>query len=174
METVIIDRSSRGSSQLWSTTINNVSYKADRLRERWLILLIQFGRLNELKQLNSFTDWWFTRFNCIIEKLNLIKFEFYRQNHYKSCNSTINVECFIVLNQLNWPIITTFKLISGIFVLNIFMNISELATNKSITGNGICEDLLSSHLCCNKTSAKLKDLLWCQGDKRLCTIYPQV
>ncbi|KAF7989764.1 hypothetical protein HCN44_008438 [Aphidius gifuensis] len=34
------------------------------------------------------------------------------------------------------------------------------------------DDLLSSHLCSNKSIAKLGDLLWCQGDKRLCTIYP--
>ncbi|XP_011314628.1 biotin--protein ligase [Fopius arisanus] len=39
-----------------------------------------------------------------------------------------------------------------------------------VSDNG--QDLLSSQLCRNKTVAKLGDLLWCQGDKRLCTIYP--
>ncbi|XP_034936138.1 biotin--protein ligase [Chelonus insularis] len=39
--------------------------------------------------------------------------------------------------------------------------------------NGTSENLLTSSLCSNKNSAKLKDLIWSQGDKRLCTIYPQ-
>lgn len=33
---------------------------------------------------------------------------------------------------------------------------------------------MSSHLCQNKSLAKLGDLLWSHGDARLCTIYPQV
>ncbi|KAI4485519.1 hypothetical protein M0804_007024 [Polistes exclamans] len=32
---------------------------------------------------------------------------------------------------------------------------------------------MSSHLCQNKSLAKLGDLLWSHGDARLCTIYPQ-
>ncbi|XP_066590488.1 biotin--protein ligase-like isoform X2 [Prorops nasuta] len=39
--------------------------------------------------------------------------------------------------------------------------------------NKSADYFLSSHLCSNKTVAKLGDLLWNQGDKRLCTIYPQ-
>ncbi|XP_014203676.1 biotin--protein ligase isoform X2 [Copidosoma floridanum] len=35
------------------------------------------------------------------------------------------------------------------------------------------KDMLSSHFCNNSNLAKLGDLLWYQGDKRLCTIYPQ-
>ncbi|KAL7289279.1 hypothetical protein TKK_0017213 [Trichogramma kaykai] len=50
--------------------------------------------------------------------------------------------------------------------------------SKSLNGNGNGNgkgklDLLSSHLCSNSNIAKLGDLLWYQGDKRLCTIYPQ-
>lgn len=45
---------------------------------------------------------------------------------------------------------------------------------KDINASGICENLLSSHLCSNKNEAKLMDLVWCQGDKRLCVIHPQV
>ncbi|CAB0035423.1 unnamed protein product [Trichogramma brassicae] len=50
--------------------------------------------------------------------------------------------------------------------------------SKSLNGNGngngkSKHDLLSSHLCSNSNIAKLGDLLWYQGDKRLCTIYPQ-
>ncbi|KAI4487632.1 hypothetical protein M0802_011988 [Mischocyttarus mexicanus] len=34
-------------------------------------------------------------------------------------------------------------------------------------------NFMSSHLCQNKSLAKLGDLLWSHGDARLCTIYPQ-
>ncbi|XP_063990919.1 biotin--protein ligase isoform X1 [Diachasmimorpha longicaudata] len=46
----------------------------------------------------------------------------------------------------------------------------DTCKNPGVSGNG--QDLLTSQLCRNKTAAKLGDLLWCQGDKRLCTIYP--
>lgn len=39
------------------------------------------------------------------------------------------------------------------------------------SGGGEC---LSSELCSNRGIAKLGDLLWYQGDKQLCSIYPQV
>ncbi|OXU28555.1 hypothetical protein TSAR_010405 [Trichomalopsis sarcophagae] len=45
--------------------------------------------------------------------------------------------------------------------------------SKLQNGNNISKDMLSSHLCSNSNLAKLGDLLWYQGDKRLCTIYPQ-
>ncbi|KAK0094727.1 hypothetical protein PV326_010173 [Microctonus aethiopoides] len=50
---------------------------------------------------------------------------------------------------------------------------SENDVGKDINASGICENLLSSHLCSNKNEAKLMDLVWCQGDKRLCVIHPQ-
>ncbi|XP_015590962.1 uncharacterized protein LOC107265728 isoform X2 [Cephus cinctus] len=51
----------------------------------------------------------------------------------------------------------------------------ETCGDKSIAGigNGGTEDLLSSYFCGNHNVAKLSDLLWFQGDKCLCTIYPQ-
>nr|XP_050853276.1 biotin--protein ligase [Vespula vulgaris] len=39
--------------------------------------------------------------------------------------------------------------------------------------NGNTDNFMSSHLCQNKSLAKLGDLLWSHGDARLCTIYPQ-
>ncbi|XP_047353177.1 biotin--protein ligase isoform X2 [Vespa velutina] len=39
--------------------------------------------------------------------------------------------------------------------------------------NGETDNFMSSHLCQNKSLAKLGDLLWSHGDARLCTIYPQ-
>lgn len=56
------------------------------------------------------------------------------------------------------------------------MFFSELNASKTKTqnGNGANDDLLSSWFCSNKDAAKLGDLLWYQGDRRLCTIYPQV
>lgn len=45
--------------------------------------------------------------------------------------------------------------------------------SKSLTGNGSNEDHLSSSFCSNRDAAKLGDLLWYQGDRRLCTIFPQ-
>ncbi|XP_058791298.1 biotin--protein ligase isoform X2 [Phymastichus coffea] len=44
--------------------------------------------------------------------------------------------------------------------------------NKSLIGNNH-HNSLSSHFCSNNNLAMLGDLLWFQGDKRLCIIYPQ-
>ncbi|XP_057341887.1 biotin--protein ligase [Microplitis mediator] len=52
-------------------------------------------------------------------------------------------------------------------------DISKDDVNFKQTGSVICQDLLTSHLCSNKNIAKLHDLIWSHGDKRLCSIYPQ-
>ncbi|KAJ8682026.1 hypothetical protein QAD02_017818 [Eretmocerus hayati] len=46
-------------------------------------------------------------------------------------------------------------------------------TKNIIQNDKISNDVLSSPLCSNSALAKLGDLIWYQGDKRLCTVYPQ-
>ncbi|XP_043280119.1 biotin--protein ligase isoform X2 [Venturia canescens] len=42
-----------------------------------------------------------------------------------------------------------------------------------VASNSESANVLSSHLCKNQSVARLGDLIWCHGDKKLCTIYPQ-
>ena len=61
--------------------------------------------------------------------------------------------------------------------MHIFLEINGSCSNKPFYESNSNKDKelsLSSHLCENSYVAKLGDLLWYQGDKRLCTIYPQV
>ncbi|XP_015514595.1 biotin--protein ligase isoform X1 [Neodiprion lecontei] len=83
--------------------------------------------------------------------------------------SSLRTRLAAILQNSNSPTPTIVFYINSIGCVNQESSVAKSASSHS---NG-STDSLSSELCNNRSLAKLGDLLWYQGDKQLCSVYPQ-